>query len=94
MAERYDATGDMMEEEISQPEGLRLRVCPGGEGIAAEAMDSYDIKVRLRLAKPTGQGQTAASGSSGRAYSMADDVVASFGGYTIDSAMHRREPAI
>lgn len=50
------ASGICWGEEIFQPERLRLRVCPYGEGIAAEAVDSLDTKVRLRLVKPTNRG--------------------------------------
>src|ERR1700761_1666282 len=43
VAEGHDAgIGDLLGEEISQPELLRFRVCPGAEGIAAEAMDGHD----------------------------------------------------
>ena len=66
-------------------------MCPGREGIAAEAVDGHDTKVRLRLAKETEQWQTAASRSSRGTYSMAGDVVASLGGYKMDSAMQRTE---
>jgi hypothetical protein len=65
-------------------------VCPGVEGIAAEPVDGDDTKVRLRLAKLTNKGKTTASGSSGGTYSMAGDVVASFGGYAIDNAIRSR----
>jgi hypothetical protein len=40
-------------------------VRPGGDGIAAEAMDSHNAKVRLRLARETKRWDTAVSGSSG-----------------------------
>jgi hypothetical protein len=53
VAENHDASiEDLVEEEIFQLEGLRLRVRPGSEGIAAEAVDGHDTNVRLRLAKP------------------------------------------
>jgi hypothetical protein len=42
--------GDLLRQEIFQPERLRLEVCPGVDG-AAEAVDSHDTKVRPRLAK-------------------------------------------
>jgi hypothetical protein len=45
-----------------QPKGLRRRMCPGSEGIAAEAVDSHNTKGRLRLAKATEQGETTVSG--------------------------------
>ena len=39
--------GDLREENIFQPGLLGLRVCPGGDGVAAEAVDSPDTKMRL-----------------------------------------------
>jgi hypothetical protein len=52
VAEGHDARiGDLLGKEVFQPELLRLRVCPGGDGVAAEAVDGHDTKGRLRLAK-------------------------------------------
>lgn len=50
ITEGHDASvGDLLGEEIFQPERLQLRACPGSEGIAVEAVDSHDTKVSLRL---------------------------------------------
>jgi hypothetical protein len=47
VAEGHDASiGDLLGEEISQPERLRFGVCPGGEGVAAEAMHGYNTIAR------------------------------------------------
>jgi hypothetical protein len=54
VAKGHDARiGDLVGEEVFQQERLRLRVCPGGEGVTAEAVDSHDTKLRQRLAKAT-----------------------------------------
>lgn len=52
IAESHD-TGvrDLLREEIFQPKGLRLRMCPGVDGIAAEAVDGHNTEGRLRSAK-------------------------------------------
>ena len=43
VAEGHDASiGDLLGKEVSQPKGLRLRVCPGCDGITVEAVDGYD----------------------------------------------------
>jgi hypothetical protein len=68
--------GNLLREEIFQPEGLRLRVCPGVDSIAAEAVDSHDTR-ETAVSESIEQGETAASGSSGGTHSMAGDVVAS-----------------
>ncbi len=45
VAEGHDASiGDLIGEEIFQPEGFRLRVNPGVEGVAAEAADGHDTR--------------------------------------------------
>jgi hypothetical protein len=52
VAEGHKASiGNLLREEIFQPELLRLWMYPGGEGVATEAMDSHNTKVGLRLAK-------------------------------------------
>lgn len=49
ITEGHDAgIRDLLREKVSQPELLGLRVSPGGEGIAAEAMDGYDTVEGLR----------------------------------------------
>lgn len=90
VSEGHDAgIGDLLGKEVFQPELLRLGVCPGREGIAAETVDGHDAVVNLQLAKLAGQWQTADEGYRETTYSTAGDAVASFGGYTMDSAMQR-----
>jgi hypothetical protein len=47
----YTSIGDLLGEEIFQPERLRLRVCPGGKGIAAEAVDGHDTNSKAAVSK-------------------------------------------
>ena len=64
VAEGHDAGfGDLLRQKIFQPELLRLRVCPGDDGIAAEAVDGHNTKGRQRSAKQIGYDKTAASRS-------------------------------
>ena len=49
VAEGHDAgIGNLLREEVFQPKRLRFGVCPGGEGIAAEAVDGHNTVARLR----------------------------------------------
>jgi hypothetical protein len=79
VAEGHETSvGNLLGKEVFQPEGLRLWVCPGRNGIAAQAVDGHNTKGRLRPAKQIEQEKAAASESSGGTYSTVGDVVASF----------------
>ena len=71
---------DLPRENIFQPEHLRLRVCPGVDGVAAEAVNDRDTKVRLRLAKLTGHERQQLADLQERLNSIAGDVAASLDG--------------
>lgn len=46
VAEGHDASiGDLLREEVFQPERLGFGVCPGSKGIAAETMNGHDTVV-------------------------------------------------
>lgn len=54
IAESHDAgIRDLLGKKVFQPELLGLRVCPGGESVAAKAMDGHDTVARWRQRAPS-----------------------------------------
>lgn len=52
IAEDHDAgTGDPLQEDVFQPELLRLRVCPGSDGIGAETVDRPQSKGKAAVSE-------------------------------------------
>jgi hypothetical protein len=66
-------------------------VCPGVDGIAAKAVHGHDARVRRGVSEPIKTKKATVNGFPGGTHSTMDEVVASCGTYTMDSAMARSE---